>query len=86
MTEEKLSVPENEKRHTEEYFRSIIKNDRAFKIFSYRMGYTDGVRHSIEETTKKFNISRERVRQVESKAFRTGCHITRRKRLIDFLD
>ncbi len=88
MAEDYVLDVESEDRpvYDEAYFRYRIKNERAFAVFSYRMGFSDGIRHSMEETTNKFGITRECVRQIESKAFRPHGYIKRSKKLKDFLN
>ena len=46
-------------------------NPRHREIFSYRIGLEDGITKTLEETGKKFGITRERVRQIEAKVFET---------------
>lgn len=72
-------------KYDEAYFRDRLKSEREFVVFSYRMGFSDGKRHSLEETANKFGITRERVRVIESKAFRPHC-VFRRNGLKRFLD
>jgi len=42
--------------------------ERERKILEMRFGLTDGVTHTLEEVGKVFNVTRERIRQIESKA------------------
>ena len=44
-------------------------DDRTREILAFRWGLEDGVRRTLEECAKKFNTTRERVRQIEQKAF-----------------
>jgi len=46
-------------------------NPRYREIFSYRIGLEDGITKTLEETGKKFGLTRERVRQIEAKVFET---------------
>ena len=50
-----------------------IKN-RWWRILIYRFGLDDGTPHSLEEAGKRFNISRERVRQIENHILRNLRH------------
>jgi 16S rRNA (cytosine1402-N4)-methyltransferase len=51
-----------------------------------RFGLTDGRMRTLEEVGKEFNITRERIRQIEAKALRKLRHPSRSKRLKDYLD
>ena len=51
-----------------------------------RFGLTDGKPHTLEEVGKEFDVTRERIRQIESKALRKLRHQKRRKKLRDFLN
>ncbi|MBP6944659.1 sigma-70 family RNA polymerase sigma factor [Patescibacteria group bacterium] len=53
-----------------DYVRDIIKdlNPREQKILEMRFGLTDGVGHTLEEVGKEFDVTRERIRQIEAKA------------------
>jgi len=46
-------------------------NSRHREIFSYRIGLEDGITKTLEETSRKFGITRERVRQIEAKVLET---------------
>ena len=59
---------------------------REAKLISFRFGLLDGTPHTLDETGKKFGITRDRVRCIESRVLRRGCHIRRSKRLQDFLE
>ena len=51
-----------------------------------RFGITDGYPRTLEEVGTLFNVTRERVRQIEAKALRKLRHPTRSRRLKNFLD
>ena len=51
-----------------------------------RFGLIDGKPHTLEEVGKKFDVTRERIRQIESKALRKLRHPSRSKKLRDFLN
>ncbi len=51
-------------------FNSGILNEREKIVIAYRFGYVDGRTHTLEEVGQKLNVTRERIRQIESKALR----------------
>ena len=51
-------------------FNSGILNERERIVIAYRFGYVDGRTHTLEEVGQKLNVTRERIRQIESKALR----------------
>ncbi len=59
---------------------------REKKVLILRFGLTDGRARTLEEVGKEFNVTRERIRQIEAKALRKLRHPSRSKRLKDFLD
>jgi len=59
---------------------------REEKVLALRFGLADGQSHTLEEVGKVFNVTRERIRQIEAKALRKLRHPSRSKRLRDFLD
>lgn len=61
-------------------------DDRERKILELRFGITDGTTRTLEEVGSEFNVTRERVRQIESKALRKLRHPTRSRRVKQFLD
>lgn len=60
--------------------------DRERKILELRFGITDGTTRTLEEVGSEFNVTRERVRQIESKALRKLRHPTRSRRIKQFID
>ena len=60
--------------------------DREEKVLRLRFGLYDGRTRTLEEVGKEFNVTRERIRQIEAKALRKLKHPTRSKRLRDFVD
>jgi len=59
---------------------------REAKVLSLRFGIEDGRPRTLEEVGKEFNVTRERIRQIEAKALRKLRHPSRSKKLKDFLD
>ncbi len=59
---------------------------REAKVLSMRFGLEGGHPHTLEEVGKYFDVTRERIRQIEAKALRKLRHPSRSKKLKDFLD
>ncbi len=59
---------------------------REEKVLRLRYGIDDGKPRTLEEVGKEFNVTRERIRQIEAKALRKLRHPSRSKKLRDFLD
>ena len=59
---------------------------REEKVLRLRFGLGDGRPRTLEEVGKEFNVTRERIRQIEAKALRKLRHPSRSKKLRDFLD
>ena len=59
---------------------------REREVLTLRFGLEDGRPHTLEEVGQKFGVTRERIRQIESKALRKLRHPIRKKLLEDFLD
>ena len=59
---------------------------REEKVLRLRYGIDDGRPRTLEEVGKEFNVTRERIRQIEAKALRKLRHPSRSKKLKDFLD
>ena len=76
---------------TNEILKEEIKNvlmtlqEREKEVLELRFGLVDGTSHTLEEVGKKFNVTRERIRQIEAKALRKLRHPSRAKKLKDFL-
>ena len=76
-------------------FQSLLKEEiaaalgtltpREAKVLSLRFGLEDGHPRTLEEVGKEFNVTRERIRQIEAKALRKLRHPNRSKRLRDFV-
>ncbi|ADL41979.1 RNA polymerase, sigma 70 subunit, RpoD subfamily [Caldicellulosiruptor obsidiansis OB47] len=61
-------------------------NEREKKVLKLRFGLEDGRARTLEEVGKEFNVTRERIRQIEAKALRKLRHPSRSKKLKDFLE
>lgn len=59
---------------------------REAKVIRLRYGFDDGKQRTLEEVGKEFNVTRERIRQIEAKALRKLRNPSRSKRLRDYLD
>ena len=59
---------------------------REKKVLELRFGIVDGRTRTLEEVGKEFNVTRERIRQIEAKALRKLLHPSRSKKLRDFLN
>ncbi len=61
-------------------------SDREQDVLNMRFGLSDGYGHTLEEVGRKFNVTRERIRQIEAKALRKMRHPTRLRKLEGFLE
>jgi RNA polymerase primary sigma factor len=74
-----------------EMLRESVKNalavlsDREREVLELRFGLMDGKDHTLEEVGQYFNVTRERIRQIEAKALRKLRHPTRSRHLRDYL-
>ena len=74
-----------------EMLREQVKNalavlsDREREVLEMRFGLLDGKDHTLEEVGQQFNVTRERIRQIEAKALRKLRHPTRSRFLRDYL-
>ena len=64
---------------------SLPLTPREEKVLKLRFGIEDGRTRTLEEVGKEFNVTRERIRQIEAKALRKLRHPSRSKKLKDFL-
>ena len=72
------------KEQLEEVLMSL--NEREQKLLKLRFGLEDGIARTLEEVGKEFEVTRERIRQIEAKALRKLRHPSRSKKLKDYLD
>ena len=59
---------------------------REEKVLRLRYGIDDGKPRTLEEVGKEFNVTRERIRQIEAKALRKLRHPSRSKKLKEYLE
>ena len=71
-----------------EQLNDVLKTltTREAKVLRLRFGLDDGRQRTLEEVGKEFDVTRERIRQIEAKALRKLRHPSRSKKLKDFLD
>ena len=71
-----------------EQIREVLETltEREQKVLRLRFGLDDGEAKTLEEVGKKFNVTRERIRQIEAKALRKLRHPSRSRKLKDYLD
>ena len=62
-----------------------VLSERERQVLELRFGLADGKEHTLEEVGQYFNVTRERIRQIEAKALRKLRHPTRSRTLRDFL-
>ncbi|MBQ2311647.1 MAG: sigma-70 family RNA polymerase sigma factor, partial [Firmicutes bacterium] len=60
--------------------------DREQEVLRLRFGLDDGRQRTLEEVGQQFNVTRERIRQIEAKALRKLRHPNRSRRLKDYLE
>jgi len=71
-----------------EEIRDVLKTlqKREQEVLELRFGLIDGTSYTLEEVGKRFNVTRERIRQIEAKALRKLRHPSRAKKLKDFIN
>ena len=60
--------------------------EREAKVLKLRFGLEDGRARTLEEVGQRFDVTRERIRQIEAKALRNLRHLSKIKKVKDFLD
>jgi RNA polymerase primary sigma factor len=63
----------------------LVLTERERQVLELRFGLVDGKDHTLEEVSRYFNVTRERIRQIEAKALRKLRHPTRSRSLRDYL-
>ncbi len=90
IEDKKAVSPANATLHSmlKEEIGSVLQtlDARERKILELRFGIQDGTSRTLEEVGSEFNVTRERVRQIESKALRKLRHPTRSRRIKSFID
>ncbi len=90
IPDEDAPVPAEAASHTllKEQLSGVLKSltPREEKVLRLRFGLEDGRPRTLEEVGREFNVTRERIRQIEAKALRKLRHPSRSKKLRDFLD
>ena len=90
IQDDDASQPADEASYTllREQLEEVLKTltPREEEVLRMRFGLIDGKPHTLEEVGKKFDVTRERIRQIESKALRKLRHPSRSKKLRDFLN
>ena len=84
MSPDEYATNEILKEQIQETLSTLQERER--EVLELRFGLIDGTSHTLEEVGKKFNVTRERIRQIEAKALRKLSHPSRAKKLKDFLD
>jgi len=74
----------NLEKQTEEVLASLTPREE--KVLRLRFGLGDGVDHTLEEVGQRFDVTRERIRQIEAKALRKLRHPTRSRKLKSFIE
>jgi RNA polymerase primary sigma factor len=71
-----------------EHLASVLHElgDREKKVIELRYGLTDGRARTLEEVGQEFGVTRERIRQIESKTLAKLRHPLRSQKLRDYLD
>jgi len=62
-----------------------VLSERERQVLELRFGLVDGMDHTLEDVSRYFNVTRERIRQIEAKALRKLRHPTRSRHLRDYL-
>ena len=86
MTSSRTALPSHQllKEQVEAVLDSLSGRER--RVLQLRFGLEDGRARTLEEVGKEFNVTRERIRQIEAKALRKLRHPSRSKRLKSFIE
>ena len=90
IQDENVPVPAEAAAYTllKEQLQEVLSTltEREQKVLRLRFGLDDGRARTLEEVGKEFNVTRERIRQIEAKALRKLRHPSRSRKLKDYLD
>lgn len=90
IQDDSIPVPAEEAAYTllREQLGEVIRTltEREQKVLRLRFGLADGRARTLEEVGQEFNVTRERIRQIEAKALRKLRHPSRSRKLKDYLD
>jgi RNA polymerase primary sigma factor len=90
ISDERMPVPAEAATYTvlQEQLAVVLSTltERERRVLSLRFGLEDGKARTLEEVGREFNVTRERIRQIEAKALRKLRHPSRSKKLRDYLD
>lgn len=90
IQDENVPVPADAAAYTllKEQLQEVLSTltEREQKVLRLRFGLDDGRARTLEEVGKEFNVTRERIRQIEAKALRKLRHPSRSRKLKDYLD
>lgn len=90
IKDEQTKVPAEAAAYTllQEQLSEVMEtlSERERKVLSLRFGLKDGRARTLEEVGKEFNVTRERIRQIEAKALRKLRHPSRSRKLKDYLE
>ena len=90
IKDENVPVPDKAAAYTllREDLEEVLKTltEREQKVLCLRFGLEDGRARTLEEVGKEFNVTRERIRQIEAKALRKLRHPSRSRKLRDYFD
>ena len=90
IQDENVAVPADAATQTvlKEQLEEVLETltEREQKVLKLRFGLEDGRARTLEEVGKEFDVTRERIRQIEAKALRKLRHPSRSKKLKDYLD
>ena len=74
----------NLKEYTSQVLRTLTPREE--RVIKMRFGLEDGSEHTLEEVGQSFQVTRERIRQIEAKALRKLRHPSRSRKLPAFVD